>query len=798
MMVPTLSVKLYVIFLITACYHLQLSTAQPFIELGPDSNLVYHDFSVNGEQQKIHVVPDFSYAGYQLGGIQPPNLNLVITLNPQEGDCAGIIQQAIDSLSKLPPDKDGYRGTILLTKGKYEVSKPLTINQSGIVLKGEGQSAAEMGGTEIIATKRSQHTLITFQGEIYEKNIGQLLGKKLVAEAGSWLKFDVSNIFTETLIEQDTFTFQVSSRDNLYNFYHSKENANPPQLKIFLSNDSIIIVNPIDDAFVQGGIHSNLNFGSDSSLAVKYNAEYPEYTRETYLKFITPSCDNAIDSVILNLYSGKTVEGIYNYVSLMPFNNWDEKSVTFDNRPFNELVSLPARVASEKVPIGAKGFRITDASSYKVGGEIIIEMTPNSKWIDTMGMEIYGWGKDEYTIRYQRIIEEILDDSIVINIPVVQPIYAIYGGAEIYENTTRGWIENAGIENMVLSSVYQSEEDEDHGWEAIRFTNSKNCWALNVTARYFGYSCVTLNNAYQTTIQECAMLDPKSVITGSRRYSFVINEGSSNLFQRCYTRNGRHDFVTNSRVPGPNVFLDCVAENTHNDIGPHQRYATGVLFDNIKGGIIRVQNRKDLGTGHGWAGAQVMFWNLKSNNYIKVESPATGINWGIGCKAPSLVGDGMWQMKNEQIKPRSLYQQQLLERKGKAAIDNYFHPAQLRGDIIENLELWKGMGEFPDSVFLREDPVNVRYIKDVLPTITFYPNPCSDKLMVKTHKISPDYSNVSLMIYRPAGNLALLVLQKQLNPSKTFDVSTLKPGNYYLILKNVSGEIIHSQTIIKL
>ena len=798
MIISLSSVKLHISFLITACLSFQLSTAQPFIEWGPDNNLVYHHFSLKGEMQKTHTVPDFSYAGYKLGGIQPPNLNTIIKLHPKTGDCAGVIQQAIDSLSQQSADANGYRGAILLTKGKYEVSKPLVIKKGGIVIRGEGQNTPENGGTEIIATRLSQHTLINIQGELYEKNTGLLLDKKLVAEADHRMNFNVSNAFNSTTIERDTFTFQISSRDNLYNFYHSKENVSSPQLKLFLSHDSVITLPPVDDAFVKGGIHSTLNFGNDSSLALKYNAEYPEYTRETYLKFIIPPCNCAVDSAVLILYSGKTVENIYNYVSLMPYNNWNEESITYDNRPFNELVSMPVSVVSDKVPIGAKGFRITDASSYKVGGEIIIEMTPNSTWIDTMEMDIYGWDKDQYTIRYQRIIEEIHNDSIVINIPVVQPIYTLYGGAYVYENTTQGWIENAGIENILLSSVYQSEEDEDHGWEAIRFTNTKNCWALNVTARYFGYSCITLDNSYQTTIQECAMLDPKSLITGSRRYSFVINEGSSNLFERCYARNGRHDYVTNSRVPGPNVFLDCLAENTHNDIGPHQRYATGILFDNIKGGTMRVQNRKDLGTGHGWAGAQIMFWNLMSNDYIKVESPVTGINWGIGCKAAALVGDGMWQLKNEHITPRSLYQQQLLERKGEGVQENYFHPAQLRGDIINNLKLWKGMGELPDSVFLQKEPTFLKNERNLSNTITFYPNPCSDRLKLKTYDRSIEISKVSIMIYRPEGDLALLILRTRLNQSKTIDVSTLTPGNYHLILKNDLGEILHSQTIIKL
>jgi len=52
-----------------------------------------------------------------------------------------------------------------------------------------------------------------------------------------------------------------------------------------------------------------------------------------------------------------------------------------------------------------------------------------------------------------------------------------------------------------------------------------------------------------------------------------------------------------SQTPGPNVFLDSIATNTYSDIGPHHRYATGQLYDNISGDNINVRNRYNSGTG---------------------------------------------------------------------------------------------------------------------------------------------------------------------------------------------------------
>jgi hypothetical protein len=141
-------------------------------------------------------------------------------------------------------------------------------------------------------------------------------------------------------------------------------------------------------------------------------------------------------------------------------------------------------------------------------------------------------------------------------------------------------------------------------------------------------------------------------------------------------------------VPGPNVFLDCVAENTFADVGPHHRWSTGLLFDNIYGGEIRAQNRKAMGSGHGWAGAQTLFWNCYSTKKeIKVESPPGAMNWGIGCAGLKQNGDGYWESWGNHVSPRSLYLKQLEERLGTQAVNNVTTSEQRSGliwDLLKN------------------------------------------------------------------------------------------------------------------
>jgi len=126
-----------------------------------------------------------------------------------------------------------------------------------------------------------------------------------------------------------------------------------------------------------------------------------------------------------------------------------------------------------------------------------------------------------------------------------------------------------------------------------------------------------------------------SVITGGRRYSFNL-VGSLVLFKDCYAIHDRHSFASSSGVHGPNAFVDCTAEGTFSDIGPHHRYATGQLYDRTRGGDMRAWDRGSMGSGHGWAGAFVTFWNVlvtgEGGKELTVENPTVEgtYNYAVG------------------------------------------------------------------------------------------------------------------------------------------------------------------------
>jgi len=224
----------------------------------------------------------------------------------------------------------------------------------------------------------------------------------------------------------------------------------------------------------------------------------------------------------------------------------------------------------------------------------------------------------------------------------------------------------------------------------VSVNDAANSWVRNVTVVHFSHAVTLGRMAKFITMQDCAYLKPVSIIRGGRRYPYLIN-GQYCLIQRCYSDHSRHALATGARVCGPNVFLDCLAENTHSDTGPHQRWAVGILWDNLKGGRFNAQDRAMMGTGHGWAGAQQVFWNCETSS-ICVQQPPTAQNYAIGCLGKISNGSfkgrkpGYYESHGVHVEPRSLYLRQLKDRLGPQAVKNITTEAQREGVIYKVLK----------------------------------------------------------------------------------------------------------------
>lgn len=79
---------------------------------------------------------DYSTCGYRNSNVDIPSVKGAVFVSHREGDNSERIQRALDYVASLKPDANGFRGAVLLDKGTFELSEPLRIKASGVVLRG--------------------------------------------------------------------------------------------------------------------------------------------------------------------------------------------------------------------------------------------------------------------------------------------------------------------------------------------------------------------------------------------------------------------------------------------------------------------------------------------------------------------------------------------------------------------------------------------------------------------------------------------------------------------------------------
>lgn len=293
-------------------------------------------------------------------------------------------------------------------------------------------------------------------------------------------------------------------------------------------------------------------------------------------------------------------------------------------------------IVSPYVPAGSRSFDVDNVSTFAVGDAVLIYRPSTAAWITMLGMDQLEagtqWQPGNRDLNFQRTIVRIEGNRVFLDAPLPTAIDTTYGGGTIKKYTFAGGIEKCGVENLRGLSVYASPTDESHGWICIKIGVAQNCWVRRVTARYFaGNAVAMLMGAKWISVLNCTSLDPVSEITGERRYAFYVDDAEFCLVRDCSTANDRHQFVTGSNTAGPNAFVNGTSTNAWSDAGPHHRWASGILWDRIvvADNELNLRNRGNMGTGHGWSGANSVAWNCQATAF-DVENPPTARNWLIG------------------------------------------------------------------------------------------------------------------------------------------------------------------------
>ncbi|MCX5633955.1 MAG: hypothetical protein NTW93_09835 [Phycisphaerae bacterium] len=113
-----------------------------------------------------------------------------------------------------------------------------------------------------------------------------------------------------------------------------------------------------------------------------------------------------------------------------------------------------------------------------------------------------------------------------------------------------------------------------------------------------------------------------------------------------------------------------------------------------------MENRLNLGSGHGWSGANIVFWNCQAT-LIQCDAPKGAMNFCIGSVGIKTEGDqvpaepfGWWESPGVPVSPRSLYYQQLIDRLGQTAFENVTRPKQRTERIWSRLNQCRDRQKF--------------------------------------------------------------------------------------------------------
>jgi hypothetical protein len=365
------------------------------------------------------------------------------------------------------------------------------------------------------------------------------------------------------------------------------------------------------------------------------------------------------DTVIRNTFSGTDSADAAGYTIITARGN-------VSGNPFNNnlVSSSSTAITTGTVPVGSYSFEVASASGYAVGDLVLVVQPWTDAWLATInygGTDTIGyggattnnvWTPSSGTNRYQRYIKKIEGNTITLDAPVYEnltrdlaPSYLIKYSA----TGTSNYKTHIGIENLLIENVYASNTDENHAANSIVFKRTQDCWARNVTTRYFSHAGIMFMDAStRATVMNCSAIDPKGVATGGRFYNFGTERAQLILFTKCHARGARHSYICNgTALDNGIVFHDSVGDKCVATTEAHRFWCNGILYDNVRltnvstTWALGLYNRGSMGTSHGWAAVHSVAWNCAVSNSrkISIQRPldtgptnAHGAqNYAIGC-----------------------------------------------------------------------------------------------------------------------------------------------------------------------
>ena len=313
------------------------------------------------------------------------------------------------------------------------------------------------------------------------------------------------------------------------------------------------------------------------------------------------------------------------------------------------------------------------------GDDVVIWRPSTTEWIQALGCESFGGGKElgywgwhpsDTDILWYRTISDISGNEITLDAPLSSSFDNNFGGGFLLPCHWPGRIDNCGVENLTIDSEVSLSHpfDEDHAWDGVSISNVRDCWVRMVNFHHLAGSAVVIaHSGSRVTVEDCKSVAPVSEMGGMRRRTFYTLGGQC-LFQRCYSEHGIHDFCAGLCAPGPNAFVQCESHESHDFSGSIGSWASGLLFDcvTIDGNDLKLRNLELENHGAGWNAANSMLWQCAASGIHCYNIPDGSRNAAHGCWG-QMWGNGEWSQPNEHVKPWSLFKDQLERRLGHSA-----------------------------------------------------------------------------------------------------------------------------------
>jgi hypothetical protein len=372
--------------------------------------------------------------------------------------------------------------------------------------------------------------------------------------------------------------------------------------------------------------------------------------------------------------------------------------------------ALQTSITDAYVPSGAGSFRVAESKGFAVGDAIVIQRPTTAAWLHLMQMDNLKRDGERQTFipttrsgQAERRITAIDANRITIDVPLSDSYDAKYlnpPGTIVTKTNLSVSVSQLGIEKIHIQCPPLEIKYTDAPYSAIR-VGGDDCWVKDV------YCEETMNSTEvsgkRVTMQQIVVTHTYPNLGASKPSDFSI-QGSQILIDRCKASGGNTYFVwTGSLTGGPNVVLNSSFNGHGSRLQPHQRWATGLLFDNCKvpDGGIDFLNRGVAGTGHGWTMGWGVAWNCLAKTYI-IQQPPGSYNWAIGCvgerqqtarlfDTSPILPEGIFDSHGINVAPQSLYLAQLEERLGSQALKNLGY----RSNAKEQLED-KTLTKLPD------------------------------------------------------------------------------------------------------